>query len=188
MKSVCAWCGTVLAPEPTGEASGRVSHGICAACLAEVSADRPRSLRELLNNLPEPVLCVGVRGDILAANAAAERAMGRNLSGVAGTLGGDLFECRYARLPGGCGNTEHCAACTIRRTVTAVSATGQPVVDRRAWIDRTAPDGAGRRVDLVVSAEKTGDVVLLRIDRMEEAPDTPPAGLAAPTRSPAGSG
>ena len=132
-----------------------------------MSADRARSLRDLLDNLSEPVLCVGGRGEILAANAAAERTLGRELSGVAGTFGGDLFECRFARLPGGCGKTAHCAACTIRQTVNEVAATGHTVVDRRAWIEREGPDGVHGRVDLVVSAEKLRDMVLLRIDRMD---------------------
>ncbi len=166
MKTVCAWCDRVLVEEPAGGSSGRVSHGICAACLAVVSVEQPRSLRELLDNLPEPVLCVGGRGEILAGNAAAERALGRDLAGVAGTLGGDLFECRYARLPGGCGTTAHCAVCTVRRAVTAVAATGQPVAGQPAWVERGGSGYGAGRLDLVISAEKLRDVVLLRIDRM----------------------
>lgn len=165
MKSVCAWCGRMLVDEPAGEASGRVSHGICASCLAEVSADRPRALKDFLDRLPEPVLCTGGNVDLVVANAAAERLLGRDLSAAAGMLGGDLLACAWARLPGGCGKTVHCAACAVRRTVTEVHATGRAVLHAPAWIARGTAEGGGRQ-RLEISAEKAGDVVLLRIDRM----------------------
>jgi PAS domain-containing protein len=166
MTTVCAWCDRVLV---AGVVGGPVTHGICPACLAAVSPRKPWSLRELLENLSEPVLCLGGRGELLAANPAAERAIGRDLSAAMGILGGDLFECRFAGLPGGCGRTVHCAVCSVRRTVEDVAATGHAVADRRAWIERAAADGTVRRLDLLVSAEKVGEVVLLRIDRMGEA-------------------
>ena len=37
----------------------------------------------------------------------------------------------------------------------------------RAWIEREGSDGVHRRVELVVSAEKLREMVLLRIDRMD---------------------
>lgn len=164
--TVCAWCDRVLAADTPGNAGGPVTHGICPECLAAVSADRPRPLREFLDQIAEPVLCVGGNVDLVSANAAAERLLGRGLSDSAGILGGDLLCCRWARLPGGCGKTSHCAACTIRRTVTAVHATGRPVAREPAWID---PEGGDGRIGLLVSAQKVGEVVLLRIDRMDEA-------------------
>ncbi len=165
MTTVCAWCDRVLAAGTSGDAGGPVTHGICPACLAAVSVDRPRPMKEFLDQLAEPVLCVGGNVDLVSANTAAERLLGRALSSSAGTLGGDLLSCRWARLPGGCGRTEHCAACTIRRTVTAVYATGRPVTRELVWID---PEGGGGPIGLLVSAEKAGEVVLLRIDRMGE--------------------
>jgi PAS domain-containing protein len=163
--TVCAWCARVLVAGTPGEAGGPVTHGICSVCLAAVSAERPRPLKEFLDQLAEPVLCVGRNADLVSANVAAERLLGRELSSAVGTLGGDLLCCRWARLPGGCGKTEHCAACTIRRTITAVHATGRPVTHAPAWMD---PEGGGGRIGLIVSAEKAGEVVLLRIDRMGE--------------------
>jgi hypothetical protein len=168
MKTVCAWCSRVLADGPTGDVPGRVSHGICAACLAAVSSARPMALKEFLDLLPEPVLCTGGNVDLVVANAAAERLLGRDLSSSAGTLGGDLLACARARLPGGCGKTEHCAACALRRTVSEVHATGRAVLRAPAWLERRPADGGGK-IALLVSAEKAGDVVLLRIDRMGEA-------------------
>ena len=44
-------------------------------------------------------------------------------------------------------------------------ATGRPVTRELVWID---PEGGDGRIGLLVSAEKVGEVVLLRIDRMGE--------------------
>jgi hypothetical protein len=111
---------------------------VCAACLAATSAARPMALKEFLDLLPEPVLCTG----------------------------GDVLACEWARLEGGRGKTVQCAACALRRTVSGVHAPGRAVLRAPAWLERGPADG-GERLELLVSAEKAGDVVLLRLDRMD---------------------
>jgi hypothetical protein len=82
-------------------------------------------------------------------------------------MGGDVFECAYARLPGGCGRTAHCSGCTIRQTVMDTVRTGQGHLRAPAYLNRATPDGV-QRIPLTISTERVGDFVLLRIDAVED--------------------
>ncbi|MDD3179671.1 MAG: hypothetical protein PHQ04_04890 [Opitutaceae bacterium] len=62
----------------------------------------------------------------LGANRAAERMLGKPSSAMRGMRGGTIIECVYAQSPEGCGGTEHCSGCTLRRIITATAADGQP--------------------------------------------------------------
>ena len=76
------------------------------------------------------------------------------------------MECRWARLPGGCGQTEHCVACTVRQTVTGTFQTGQNALRQPAYLDREAASGEVERIYLLLSTELEGTLVLLRIDHI----------------------
>jgi len=119
------------------------------------------------------VLAVDETAHVQIVNTAAEALLGRPRSAVEGLPGGDALECAYARRPEGCGNTIHCKACTIRRTVMKTHETGctQTEVTARQEI-HTARGAETRR--FLVATHKHGELVLLRID--EVGPDgTQPA-------------
>jgi hypothetical protein len=78
------------------------------------------------------------------------------------------MECARARLPGGCGKTEHCKACAIRNTVMETHATGKAVEKREAYQLVITPRGE-TKMRLLISTEKINQVVLLRIDEMAPA-------------------
>ncbi len=86
---------------------------------------------------------------------------------VEGQLGGDVFSCAYASLPGGCGQTIHCKSCTIRITVTDTAETGKQHERVEAYQELHHITG-DRIIRFLISTEKVGDVVLLRIDDAEE--------------------
>ena len=87
-----------------------------------------------------------------------------------GLRAGDVFECANARLPGGCGRTIHCSGCTLRRTVTDTFTTGRSHVRVPAYLRRRRDEDAGA-VSLLITTEKVGGVVLLRVDHV--GPDGP---------------
>ena len=80
-------------------------------------------------------------------------------------LGGDVFECAYARLPERCGRTIHCSGCTIRKAVKETFETGEPRVRVPAVLNQEDEDGPSV-VYLTITTIKSGEVVFLRIDRM----------------------
>lgn len=86
---------------------------------------------------------------------------------VDGKLGGDAFGCRYASLPGGCGNAVHCRSCTIRITVTDTLQSGRSDIKVPAYPELHHMTGENR-IRFLITAERVGEAVLLRIDDVAE--------------------
>ena len=161
MKAICAWCRKEMGSR--GDASG-VTHGMCLDCATFLRANKPgRTIRAFLDTLPMPVLAVDAQARVRIVNQRAEAMLGRPRSAVEGSLGGDAMECAYARLPGGCGATVHCKACTIRRTVMATHETGRPQHNIAARQELRTNEGVQTTLFLI-STRKYHDLVLLRID------------------------
>ena len=125
MKVICSYCRKELDDkEPFDDES--VSHGICKACkdhyMNQISG---LSLDEYLGEFEVPILMVDQHSRIIASNKMAEAWTGKSNEEAFGLLGGEVMECQYARLPEGCGETVHCVACSIRRTVMATMESGK---------------------------------------------------------------
>jgi hypothetical protein len=105
-------------------------------------------------------------GVLKAANRQLCELVKQDLSSVQGRKGGDVFECAYASLPGGCGQTIHCSACAIRRAVTDTLDSGVSQERVPASLQEGDP-GRARRVELLISTERAGNHVLLRIDMLD---------------------
>lgn len=105
---------------------------------------------------------------MLEANDSALAALGKTRESTVGLRGGEIIECANSRLPGGCGRTVHCVACTLRNSVRETYETGQGVSRVPAWIGLhgEADEIARTRLRLLISTEKAGDVVLLRLDEV----------------------
>ncbi len=159
MRVVCAWCQRVLSG---GDDDAPVSHGICANCRADVEFER-LPLDELVARLPSPVLAVDGEGRVLAANGVASAVLGAAPAAMRGELCGDVIQCVHARLTGGCGKTEHCVGCAIRRAIEHTAKTGEPVRDVPALNYVRGADAPIWRA-YRVSTERIGRIVLLCIE------------------------
>lgn len=166
MKTVCGWCGKTISDDGNGT-DELVSHGMCDACMA-LQAGNKQSVRDLLNTMDLPVLAVDSEGIIVVANRQAQKILGKGLEAIEGMPGGDAVECVYARLPQGCGNTEHCKACTIRRTVMETHQTGKEHFHVPAYQNINTPQGPKTKFFLI-STIKVDQYVMLRIESMESA-------------------
>ena len=169
MKVICAWCHQELEADPQhADISGHeVSHGICLSCKDYFLSGRRPTLAEFLDRLAVPVLVVDEQGVVLLANQHALDILGKDLDRVQGYRGGDAMECAYSRLPGGCGKTEHCKACTIRNNVMETFSTGQSLHRVPAYLNRRTSDG-GVEIRFLISTQKVADTVLLRIDQVSQ--------------------
>ncbi len=123
IKVLCAWCNSLINEGVTMD--GQVSHGICPDCHSAFLSDKPQTLKGFLDQLETPVLVVEDSSRILFANNPAVHLFDKTSEEIHGELGGDLMECENSRKPGGCGNTLHCKACAIRRSVKYSSSTGE---------------------------------------------------------------
>ena len=164
MRQICAWCGKDLGEPERGQGEQEViTHGICKDCAYHLFAQTGMPLLEYLDGLGVPVVVVDAEGTVKTANEQARTLLQKDLSKIEGYKGGDVFECPYAKLPEGCGDTIHCSGCTIRRTVMNTFQTGQSCQRVPADLNHETPDGV-EEVPLLISTEKVRDVVLLRID------------------------
>ena len=168
MKKVCAWCKADLGETPSERHPPEtITHGICGPCHLRLLRANTETLRDFLDRLGVPVLLMEQEGRVLSANGPAQRLLGKALPDIEDRLGGEVLECIHASEPGGCGGTIHCKSCTIRLTVMDTYATGTCHAGVPAYQD--IRDAAGdTRVRFLISTEKVGSYVMLRIDSMRE--------------------
>jgi PAS domain-containing protein len=127
-------------------------------------------LREYLDGLTAPIVVVDGDGRVTTANRQARTFLRKDLPEIEGYRGGEVFECEHARLPEGCGQTVHCSGCTIRMAVMDTLRTGVSRLRAPACLDCHTGNGV-QRVEFLISTEKAGDVVLLRIDEVVGEPE-----------------
>jgi len=170
VRRFCAWCRTALDGGPARARRGEeVSHGICLEC-QRVFFGEPQdgSLDQFLDRLQLPVLVMDEDMRVQTANRKALEVLGTDLPRVRLRLGGDVLECARSRLPGGCGRTEHCAACVIRGSVESTFRTGEEHQEVVAEQPIHPGSGGEEQVRFLISTKKSGDAVLLRIDQVGE--------------------
>ena len=169
MKRVCAWCslqmGTV---EGSSRPDTESSHGICERCYDNFVFQQGVPLQQYLDSLPLPVVAVDQGSVVKAVNEEACRVLGKEPREILQRLGGNVFECAHARLPGGCGRTVHCSGCAIRRAVLRTFETGEPQVRVPAQL-RQAGTAADTMVALAITTMKAGNVVMLQVDGLAPA-------------------
>jgi transcriptional regulator with PAS, ATPase and Fis domain len=167
MRQICAWCKCELnasSPEMQNQ-NEPISHGICGDCTRNLLSDKAQPLKKFLDQFSPPVLLVDHQARVLASNNSGLTMLGKEHHEIENQLGGDVFDCRNADLPGGCGKSIHCKACTIRNTILETLKTGQSQQQVPAYPDLhsiTKED----KVRFLITTEKVGQAVLLRIDKV----------------------
>ena len=149
MKMICSYCRKDIGDKEPLEDS-QVSHGMCQECAEHFSRQWDGlSMAEYLDSFDFPVMVSDGDGRVVAANQPMASMLGKDKRDVAGLLGGEAFECAYARLEEGCGQAEHCQTCTVRNTITSTYETGEPVYKQRCYVQHDS----GRRYYLVTSVK-----------------------------------
>lgn len=166
MKQICAWCQKNI-ENFDSHSDNVVSHGICAKCQGELLSKIGFSMTSFLNRLNAPVLFIDENGIVKTANQQARKLLDKDLPEIEGYLGGNVFECANAYLPEGCGNTIHCQACTIRRTIMETHRTGKRQIKIPVFLNKGTPDNFNK-VKYLISTEKINHMVLLKIHDMDE--------------------
>ena len=166
MKTVCSWCGRIIANKKDANfISDNITHGLCRDCQEFVNENVPVTLSEFISRLEVTVLVVDSKGRVVTANQQTCTLFNKDISQVENQLGGNVMECAYARLPGGCGNTIHCTGCTIRQTVMKTFETGRGADRVEAYQDIMTEQGV-QCMTVIISTLKLKDTVLLKIDKI----------------------
>lgn len=171
MTRLCRWCNARLSTEEGARQSGRrIAESLCAACSEHFVFQMGVPFQTFIDSLPAPIFVLDGDAVVRGANTLGHRLLGKKRPDQAETgLAGDVFECAYARLPEGCGKTIHCSGCAIRRSVYQTFETGESLINVPATLRYGDPSDP-QPVAMRISTEKMGDVVLLRIDRMDKKP------------------
>jgi predicted amidohydrolase YtcJ len=167
MNKKCAWCNEELTAIEGYTSEGEISNGICTRCAIKLTNSNPRTAKELLRFVREPVFVINSDGMMKAANNAGLKMLGKDMDEIEDALGGDAFECSYASLEGGCGNTEHCKTCTIRNAVMDTLSTGRGYRNIPAFQSINTSEGP-KIFRFYISTEKVEECILLRIDKAVE--------------------
>ncbi len=168
MRLICSYCRREYGEtEPLAEDGP--SHGICEACFEHYSAQWDgQAIEDYLEGFPFPVLAVGADSRIAAVNELASSFVDRPKRKMRGFLGGEAMECVHARLPEGCGRTEHCRTCTIRRTVMDSHESGRS--HRRVLTTLNREDGPVQfwvSTELLVPPEGDVAVVIVTVEEID---------------------
>ena len=165
MKTVCTFCGKVIRDGSSPDAP--VSHGICPECYEKIHDRYGFNVKKFLDQLDSPALLVDANLRVLAANYLALALTGKTSPAVQGVVCGEVLDCINASRPRGCGNTEFCPDCTFRGSVNETYKTGK-AVNHRAAILVTKNGGTLKEIPLWVSTRKDGNVVLLRLEPVND--------------------
>jgi len=112
-----------------------------------------------LDSFDRPVLVLDSTGRVVAANGQMAALCHRSPRSLHGLLGGEVMECSFARMPGGCGNTVHCKACAIRECLADTLATGKPIIRCPAFV----VTGRGR-VDYFITTRMRGELLEMIVE------------------------
>lgn len=165
MKRLCAWCRKELDDSSADVVEEReITHGICEDCLSNIEFQDGVKLSRFLDSLKLPVIVCDRKDHVQSLNAAAAAALGIDRGEFVGNTPGLVFECEYARFPEGCGRTVHCSGCAIRMAIQRTGETGQTVFRQPATLTKN-----DREISLLITTEKLGDLVLLRLDEIAPA-------------------
>ncbi len=166
MTRLCAWCNKDFrSPEHHGRSRQRVLPQLCPACSESMVFQMGVPFQKFIDSLPAPIFVVDSDAVVQTANKLGLILLNKRPEQIEKKLGGVVFECAYARLPEGCGRTVHCSGCAIRRSVYHTFETGESLIEVPATL-QFAGRGEPQHIDMLISTEKMGEVVVLRVDRM----------------------
>jgi hypothetical protein len=160
MKRICSWCKKVIEFEKNDQ-NTPISHGICSDCY-EMFDYKVSTLDQFLNSLQMPVFLVDQNVVVESANSLALDVIHKSIQSVQAQLGGDILDCIYSALPGGCGQSIHCSGCVIRNSVQKTFSTGEPVIEAESFNYLKTSKGI-IKMRVLISTEKIGKRILLQI-------------------------
>ena len=163
MTRKCKSCNGTLDVTKYGKAIGSISDELCSACKKKLDALEGISIQEFIDNLIVAIIVLDQKGSIQTVNEKARSLFNQELFFFKGRTMGKVFECEYAQLPEGCGETVHCSGCAIKTAVTETFTSGNPVFRMGATLKDLKP-GEPEKIHYYISTRKRGDAVLLQIE------------------------
>lgn len=167
MNTFCAWCKkSINTDDFASNDLNPVSHGICKECARKMFEELTEPIEEYLDRFDLPILVIDAEEGVVTANQKALNKIGLKKEDLKGMRCGDVLQCVHATEGQGCGRTVHCQSCVIRNSVLYTHKTGLPRIRVPSFPDLQQYDD-NVSAALLISTEKVGDVVLLKIEQDE---------------------
>ena len=163
MARKCKSCKGALDVPKYGKTIGSISDESCSTCEKKLDSQEGISIQEFIDNLLVAIIVLDQKGSVQTVNEKARSLFNKELFFFKGSSIGKVFECEYAQLPEGCGETVHCSGCAIRTAVTETFTSGNPVIRMGATLKDLKP-GEPKKIHYYISTRKIGDAVLLQIE------------------------
>ncbi len=157
---VCMWCKTKYEYRYDDM---RISYGLCEDCVCSNDFHMGMQLTEYLESLTQPVIAVNQDAVLLYANKKALQFIDKVNSDIAGQLCGHAFDCINTHNTNSCGKTSHCQDCKFIKMVKDTYTQNKMLIDTVVTMSKRHAD-IYDKYNMMLSTEKAGDVVLLRID------------------------
>ncbi|MEW6712416.1 MAG: PAS domain-containing protein [Candidatus Riflebacteria bacterium] len=170
MITKCAWCQKIIKnSDQTQEKSFPISHGICEECSAIMVQQLDSPVQAFLDSFSQAIMMVDNLNNVIVANKAAKKLSKIDFDMFEQPRCGNLIGCIHSDAPEGCGATVHCQGCVIRRSILETDKTGRPCREI-ACADKFFYQG-NRVANMVVTTEKVGDRILLKIEPIDGKPE-----------------
>lgn len=166
-QTICPLCQTDVALPAETRAADDITGALCEDCRQRMSREPAETLGDYLDRFEIPIVMFDANVRAYVANASARETLGKDAADIKGHLGGEIIGCTHSKEPGGCGQTLHCQSCTIRNSVAETYATGLTLRNVHAYLDVQVGQEV-QSVHLLITTEKAGDYVLLKMDTSPE--------------------
>ena len=117
MLRVCGWCGIQLDLTQDKYKETEITHGICSNCAFHLRAATGMEFEDYLNHLPHPVIVIDDENKVTFCNTQAVELLHTTYNFNKRILCGKVFECENSFKPQGCGKTQPCHNCSIKRAI-----------------------------------------------------------------------
>lgn len=98
--------------------------------IEEALVNERNNLKKIFDVVSVGMLLINQDGQVTRVNNVVNRWIGKSLTEDCKDQPGNLLGCIHAlNNPGGCGHTEHCKSCAIRKTFESVLSSGKPVAN-----------------------------------------------------------
>ena len=163
----CFYCAGVLDKPKLIATIGGIANELCTKCKLHFAFLQGLTLQEFIDKQVVAIIVLDGNGTLQTVNEKARELFNKDLYLFKGEAPGRVFECEYAQLPEGCGQTVHCSGCAIRIAITETFASGEPVFKMRATL-KTVKQGEPQEICYYISTRKRGDSIILQIEDSAE--------------------
>lgn len=170
MKRVCAWCMTDLGEAPSDKFPAEaITHGICVPCRDRLLREGEQTLRAFLDRLQVPILLMEQEGRVLGVNGPAQLLLGKALPDIKNRLGGEVIECVHSRGAGRLRRDNSLQELHYQTDGDGHVRLGQLPCKDPGLSGRWTPSES-KQMRFLITTEKVGSCVMLRIDEVRENP------------------